>query len=70
MLQAKRSEKTISSVPVVHAGDARDAVGEPQRRLEGFGEAQAHVVLDLEAVDDRVDVCFLRRSSFGGSSSS
>ena len=71
MLQAKRSENTSSSsVAVVHPGDAGDAVGQAQRGLEGLCQAQPQVVANLEAVDDGLDVCFLRRSSFGGSSSS
>ena len=59
-MQAKRSENTISSRRrIVHERDARDAVGEAQCGLERFGEAQPDVVLDLEAIDDRIDAMLL-----------
>ena len=44
---------------VVHESDARNAVREAQSSLEGLGEAQANVVLDLESVDDGIDAVLL-----------
>ena len=41
------------------------AVGVAQRRLERFGEALAHVVAHLEAVDDDVDRVLLRLGELG-----
>ena len=44
----------------VHLQRDGAAVGVAQRGLEGFGEALAHVVAHLEAIDDDVDIVLLR----------
>jgi hypothetical protein len=41
------------------------AVGVAQRGLEGFGQALAHVVANLQPVDDHVDAVLVRLGELG-----
>ena len=53
---------------VVHLQRDGAAFGVAQRGLEGFGQALAHVVAHLQAVDDDVDGVLLRFASLGTAS--
>jgi hypothetical protein len=49
----------------VHFQRDGPALGVAQRRLEGLGQALAHVVADFQAVDDDIDVVLLRLVELG-----
>ena len=48
-------EHQLGALRVVHVGDPRHALAQPQGGLEGFGQPLAQIGPHLEAIDDRLD---------------